>query len=89
MTGYQGIKYFLDRYKKAELRDIANVFGKDLSMSLKKHDMAEELATYLRCSPAEWMDLMFERDLLLLSKLVSMGPDKPLFLNPPDYRGYL
>ena len=85
MTGYQGIKYFLDRYKKAELRDIANVFGKDLSMSLKKHDMAEELATYLSCSPAEWMDFMFERDLLLLSKLVSMGPDKPLFLNPPDY----
>lgn len=85
MTGYQDLKYFLDRYKKTELRDIADVFGKDLSMSLKKHDMTEELATYLSCSPAEWMDFMFERDLLLLSKLVSMGPDKPIFLNPPDY----
>ena len=85
MTGYQDIKYFLDRYKKNELRDIADVFGKDLPMSLKKHDMTEELATYLSCSPAEWMDFMFERDLLLLSKLVSMGPDKPLSLNPPDY----
>ena len=85
MTGLQDIQYFLDRYKKTELRDIADVFGKDLPMSLKTRDMTEELAAYLSCSPSEWMNLMFERDLLLLSKLVSMGPDRPLFLNPPDY----
>lgn len=75
----------LQEFRKPELKDIGDIFGREVSARTRKEEMARELAVYLTGSPSEWLDYMLERDLMLLSRLVDMGPEQRLFLNYPDY----
>ena len=75
----------LQEFRKPDLADIGDLFGREMPARMRKEEMARELAVYLTGSPAEWLDFMLERDLMLLSRLVDMGPEQRLFLHYPDY----
>lgn len=75
----------LQAFRKPDLEDIGSIFGREMPSRMRKAEMARELAVYLTGSPAEWLDFMLERDLMLLSRLVDLGPDKRLLMAYPDY----
>ena len=85
MEDRRNLYELLQEFRKPDLADIGSIFGRELPARMRKAEMARELSVYLTGSPAEWLDFMLERDLMLLSRLVDMGPGQRLRLNYPDY----
>jgi len=85
MTEKTNIQAYLGGFRKADLLNIANVFGKQIASGRHKAEIVAEFAVYLTGSAARWLDFMTERDLVLLSNLVELGPDRPLTVGVPDY----
>lgn len=85
MQQNRSILEVLEDFRKPDLADIGDLFGRDMPARMRKAEMARELAVYLTGSPAEWLDYMLERDLMLLSKLVDLGPGQRLRMSYPDY----
>lgn len=79
------IASFLGGFRKADLLSIADVFGKEIASGRRKAEIVAEFSVYLTGSADRWLNLMPERDLMLLSSLVETGPDCPLILRVPDY----
>ena len=85
MTEKTTIAAYLGGFRKTDLLSIADVFGKQIASGRRKAEIVAEFSVYLTGSAARWLEFMTERDLMLLSALVEIGPDRPLTVNVPDY----
>ena len=75
----------LDGFQKPELQDLASLLGRELSPRLRKSQLVEQMHSYLREEPGQWMSHLMERDVRLLRDLVKTGPEKVRYQDFADY----
>lgn len=83
------LKDILQHLKKQDLEYLGDIFEQDYPSRMKKAELVSELAVYLSSSPAEWLNLMPERDMMLLLRIREAGPDVRLNEYYPDYPSVL
>ncbi|MBR1678328.1 MAG: SEC-C domain-containing protein [Bacteroidales bacterium] len=79
----------LKGFQKVQLEDLCSLLGNDLSPRLRKSQLADQLALYLKEQPHRWLSCLMERDILLLRRLVHAGPDKVQYMEFADYPSIL
>ena len=63
------LKDILQQLRKQDLEYLVDLFERECPSRMKKAELVSELAVYLSSSPAEWLNLMPERDLMLLLRI--------------------
>ena len=86
---YSYLKDILQHLRKQDLEYLVDLFERDCPIRMKKAELVSELAVYLSSSPAEWLNLMPERDLMLLLRIREAGPEVHIKEYYPDYPSVL
>ena len=71
----------LNKFDRGQLLEIASVVGKKLPASYSRVRIIDTLCDYLRDEPYSWLRNTPEYDLRLLDDLVSVGPEKPRYID--------
>lgn len=75
----------LNSFAKAELEDIQHFFGADVPSAARKVEYVDKISRHIIDNPKAWLPRMLERDLMLLGKLVKLGPGVCYYADYPDY----
>ncbi|MCQ2147526.1 MAG: SEC-C domain-containing protein [Bacteroidales bacterium] len=75
----------LNSFAKVELEDIKHFFGAEVPYGAKKAEYVDKISAFIIDNPEKWLSRMLERDLMLLGKLVKLGPGVSYYADYPDY----
>lgn len=85
MTVKSKIVELFQSYRKSDILDILEFFRIDYNRSMRKSELFDCLVEIFSEEPEFWMESLLERDIKLLKTLVEKGPDKPIYVEYPDY----
>ncbi len=85
MTVRNKLVEIFQAYRKDDLKDILDFFRIDYRQGMRKNELLDYLVEIMADEPEFWLESLPERDMMLLKLLASKGPDKPIYIEYPDY----